>query len=302
MALASPGRRSGIAGAIGALVACLAVAVPAPAVTYRDLAGREVTLATPPARIVSLVPSVTELIYALGGQDRLVGRTDFCDYPAAALTKPSVGGMVSPNLEAIAALRPDLVVVTAEGNREETFAQLRRLGIPTYVVAVHRVAEVLDLVARVGELVGRPEAVAPLVAAMNDRIARIRARVRPHRVPRVLYVLWPDPLIVPGRRALVSELIEIAGGRSVTALDGDAYPRLSLEAAVAAAPEVILLASHGARTGAVVREKWERLASLPAIKTGRLYTVDGDLMHRYGPRMLDGLSQIARAIHPEAFE
>jgi ABC-type Fe3+-hydroxamate transport system substrate-binding protein len=136
---------------------------------------------------------------------------------------------------------------------------------------------------------------------MSDRIARVRAMVQPYRVPRVLYVLWPDPLIVPGRRALVNELIDIAGGRSVTAIDGDAYPRYSLEAAVAAAPEVILLASHGARTGAVVREQWERLAGMPAIKAGRLHTVDGDLMHRYGPRMLDGLTQIARAIHPEAF-
>jgi iron complex transport system substrate-binding protein len=281
---------------------CLVAAPRAFAVTYRDMTGREITLPGPATRIVSLVPSVTELIYALGGEDRLAGRTDFCDYPPAALQKPSVGGMISPSLEAIVALRADLVVATTAGNREETVLQLRRLGLPTYIVTADRVAEVFDLVARVGELTGRTAAVASLVTQMNERIARIRKLVQPYRSPRVLYVLWPDPLIVPGRHALVTELIEIAGGRSVTAVDGDAYPRYSLEAAVAASPEVILLASHGSRAGAAVKEKWERLASLPAIKTGRLHAVDGDLMHRYGPRMIDGLAQIARAIHPEAFK
>jgi iron complex transport system substrate-binding protein len=117
----------------------------------------------------------------------------------------------------------------------------------------------------------------------------------------VLYVLWPDPLIVPGRRALVTELIEVAGGDSLTANDADDYPRYSLEAAVAKSPEVIVLANHGDRSGPIALDRWRRLTSLPAIKTGRIHSVDGNLMHRYGPRILDGLDQLARAIHPEAF-
>jgi iron complex transport system substrate-binding protein len=294
------GRLVGLVALLAKTLALLA-ASPADAVTYRDMAAREITMAAPPSRIVSLVPSVTELIYALGGEARLVGRTDFCDYPPAASQKPSVGGMLSPSLETIVALKADLVIATTAGNREETFAQLRRLGLPTYVVTVNRVAEVMDLVARVGELTGRTEAVAPLVTRMNGELARVRKLVEPYRPPRVLYVLWPDPLVVPGRHALITELIEIAGGRSVTAVNGDAYPRYSLEAAVAASPEVILLASHGAGTGPVAREKWDRLASLPAIQGGRLYSVDGSLLHRYGPRMVDGLYQLARAIHPGAF-
>jgi iron complex transport system substrate-binding protein len=271
------------------------------AVAYRDMTGREVALTAPPTRIVSLVPSVTELIYALGGEARLVGRTDFCDDPPAARQKPSVGGMVAPNLESIVALRADLVIGTTDGSREETFSQLHRLGVPVYLVTVNRLAEAMDLVARVGMLTGRAEAVEPLVAHMKGEIARVRALVGPYRPPRVLYVLWPDPLIVPARHALITELIEVAGGRSVTDIEGDAYPRYSLEAAVAAAPDVIILASHGARSGAVVREKWEHLASLPAIRSGRLHSVSGDLLHRYGPRMIDGLYQLARAIHPDAF-
>jgi iron complex transport system substrate-binding protein len=265
------------------------------------MTGREVVVGVPASRVVSLVPSVTELIYALGGQARLVGRTDFCDYPPEARDKPSVGGMVAPSLESIVALKADLVIGTPDGSLEDTFRQLRRLGLPTYLVRVNRVSEVMDLVARVGELTGRQEAVGPLVARLEGAIARVRARVQPYPAPRVLYVLWPDPLIVPARHALVTELIGIAGGRSVTSAEGDPYPRYSLEAAVAAAPEVIILASHGSRSGPVVREKWDRLASLPAIRSGRLYAVSGDLLHRYGPRMIDGLNELARAIHPEAF-
>ena len=169
---------------------CLVTARPAFALTYRDMTGREVTLAGPPTRIVSLVPSVTELIYALGGEDRLVGRTDFCDYPPAALHKPSVGGMVSPSLEAITALRADLVVATTAGNREETFLQLRRLGLPIYIVNADRVGEVFDLVARIGELTGRPHAVAALVAQMNERHRTDpRSRTAVPRAPRPLRAL-----------------------------------------------------------------------------------------------------------------
>jgi iron complex transport system substrate-binding protein len=267
----------------------------------KDMHGRELSLPEPPRRIVSLVPSVTELVYALGGEDRLVGRTDFCDYPPAVREKQSVGGMLAPSLETIVALKADLVVATRDGNTEETFAQLRRLGIPTFVAGADRVADVYDLIARVGRLTGRETAVAPLIARLEQRIAAVRTAVAPYRAPRVLYVLWPEPLIVPGHGVLVSELIEIAGGESVTAHDADAYPRYSIEAAVARSPEVIILASHGANIGNIAREKWDRLTSLPAIRAGRVYALDGNLMHRYGPRMVDGLERLARAIHPEAF-
>lgn len=293
---------------VAALVAlCLVLAAAASnaaTVTVRDMLGREVAVPASPSRIVSLVPSVTEVIFALGGQARLVGVTDFCDHPPAARALPSVGGMVSPSLEAMAALRPDLVFATSEGNREETLHQLRRLKIPVYVVRVQRVAETLDLIRRVGELVDRREAVPPLAASLERRIAAVREAVRPYPPPRVLYVLWPDPLIVPGRQSIITELIALAGGRSITAEDGEAYPRFSLEAAVARGPEVILLADHeGGRSaaGRASPEKWRTLTSVPAIRAGRLHSVDMAMLHRYGPRLADALEMLARMIHPEAF-
>lgn len=271
------------------------------ALTIVDQTGRTLTLPALPRRIVSLVPSVTEVLYAIGAQDALAGVTDFCDYPPEARRKPHVGDMLSPNLETLVTLKPDLVVATRSGNREETFDQLKRLGIPVYLVDPITVGDVLQLVSALGDLTGHREGAAAVDKDLERRIAAVRDRVAGRSQPRVLYVLWPEPLIVPGKGALVSELIALAGGASVTADQGQGYPRMSLEAAVGRAPEIIVLARHGSRVGPAAREQWQRLESLPAIKNGRLYMADGDLMHRYGPRVVVGLESLARMIHPEVF-
>jgi iron complex transport system substrate-binding protein len=286
---------------VAALLVVLAVAAPAAGLTVRDMLDRDVTLAAPPTRIVSLVPSATEILFGLGADERLVGVTDYCNFPPEARRKPSVGGMVSPSLETIAALRPHLVIATDEGNREETFAQLARLRIPTFLVRAHRLADVATVITRLAELTGRMEAARAMIEPMRLRVDAVRRAVAPLPKPRVLYVVWPDPLIVPGRDAIVTDLIAVAGGASITAGDGEAYPRFSLEAAIARNPEVIILATHGAGTGKVAKEKFERFASMAAVRAGRLHTADGDLMHRYTPRVVDGLERLARAIHPEAF-
>jgi iron complex transport system substrate-binding protein len=272
------------------------------ALTVVDQTGRSLSLPAPPERIVSLVPSVTEILFAIGARDVLVGVTDFCDYPPEARRKAHVGDMLNPNLEALITLKPDLVVATRSGNREETFDQLGRLGIAVYLVDPVSVGDVLRLVAGLGEVTGRRDGAQAVTAEFDRRVAAVRERVAGRPRPRVLYVLWPEPLIVPGRGSLVSELISLAGGESVTADQGQGYPRMSLEAAVGRAPEVIILARHGAGTGPAAREQWQRLESLPAIRSGRLYVADGDLLHRYGPRVVDGLELLARLIHPEAFK
>lgn len=274
----------------------------AQALTVVDQTGHAVTMPAAPRRIVSLVPGVTEILFAIGAQDAVVGVTDFCDYPPDARRKARVGDMLAPNLETLVSLKPDLVVATRSGNREETFDQLKRLGLLVYLVdEPPSIAGVLRLVGGLGQLTGRQDAAAAVAAGLERRIASVRERVAGRSRPRVLYVLWPEPLIVPGRGSLVTELIESAGGESVTADQAQGYPRMSLEAAVGRVPEVIILARHGAGTGPAVREQWQRLESLPAIRSGRLYAADGDLLHRYGPRVVDGLELLARFIHPEVF-
>jgi iron complex transport system substrate-binding protein len=289
--------------AIARLLAPLLVLLPtvAAGLTLIDQTGRQVSLPAPPRRIISLVPGVTETLFAIGAQDLLVGVTDFCDFPTEARLKPRVGGMLAPSLETMVAMKPDLVIATTEGNREETVVQLERLKIPVYLVNPVSLRKVLDIPSHLGTVTGHEAQAARLTASIRVRIKAVTERVASRPRPRVLYVLWPEPLIVPGRGALVSDLIALAGGESVTADASEAYPRYSLEAAVARGPQVIVLASHGAGQGAMSREIWDRFTSLPAVKSGRLYTVDGNLLHRYGPRVVDGLELLARLFHPEAF-
>jgi iron complex transport system substrate-binding protein len=284
----------------GALLLGLAAGPAAAELAITDQTGRTLRLPGPPRRVVSLVPSATEILFAIGAQDRLAGVTDFCDFPPAARARPSVGGMVSPNLETLVALTPDLVLATPSGNRQETFLQLARLGLPVFLLDPGSLEEALDAVARLGALTGEQEAAARLVAGLRGRIRAVARRVAPYPRPRVLYVLWPEPLIVPGRGALVSDLIRAAGGESVTADRSEAYPRYSLEAALARGPEVIVLARHGTRAPAGLGQ-WERLTRLASGRGARVHAVNGDLVHRYGPRMVDGLEVLSRMIHPAAW-
>jgi len=263
--------------------------------------GREVSVNGPPKRMVSLAPSLTEIVYAVQAQDALAGVTTICDYPSEAVKKPKIGGMVNPSLEKILTLRPDLVLATTEGNREETVHQLGALGIPTYVVSPRSFAEVLESIARIGELVGREEAARRVVASLRERRDRVAEAARGRPRPNVLYLVWAEPVIVPGRDTLITDLIRIAGGTSISADEPIQWPRLSLEHVVAKAPEVIVAATTMAAHVEEALRRWrEQKLILPAFGTGRVHMIDGDLLHRPGPRIVDGLEALARAIHPGA--
>jgi iron complex transport system substrate-binding protein len=274
-------------------------AAPAGALAVRDMLGRSLTLPALPERVVSLDPSVTEIIFAVGGAARLAGVTDYCDYPAAARAKPHVGDLLAPSLEAIVALRPDLVIATTEGNSHETVEALERVGVRVYLTTASRLADVGALIDRIGELTGQTVAAAALRDRLDRRVGAVRRAVAGRSRPRVLYVLWPDPLLVPGRGTLLGELIGVAGGESVTAGDATEYPRLSLEAAVARRPDVVVVANHGG--GGAPVERWSALEAVLAARAARVASVDGNLLHRHGPRIADGLEALARLLHPEAF-
>lgn len=280
-------------------VALLLAAAPARAATVRDMVDRQVVLTAPPRRIVSLVPSVTETLYVLGADDLLVGVTTFCDYPPAARQKPKVGGIVNPSVEAIVGLRPDLVLATTEGNRDATVQQLEALGIPTYVVSPKSFAGVLESFTRIAALTGRAAAGRELVEDVRRRAVGIANAVRARSRPRVLYVVWADPLVAPGRSTLLADLIRMAGGDSISGGELADWPRLSLEEVVRRAPEVIVVGSENSRHVEDALRRWRaQKIVLPAFRTGRVHTVNGDLLHRPGPRVIDGLEALARALHP----
>lgn len=272
---------------------------PAAGGEVRDMLGRRVDAPERPARIISLAPSMTEIVYALGADERLVGVTDYCDFPPAAATKPKIGGIYHPNVERIVALRPDVVLATSEGNREADIRILDGLRIPVYVVRPINFATVLDSITQVGQLLGREAEAARLVRAMRQQAEAIARAVQGRWRPRVLYVLWGSPLIVPGRDTLITDLIQRAGGESVTGEAPIPYPRFSVEEAVARQPELIVLARHGETSVEERLRAWQHLTLLPAVRQGRIFPIAGDLLHKPGPRVVEGLRALARLFHPE---
>ncbi len=289
--------RRGVALGLGLLIAGAAPA--ARAAEVRDMLGRPVTVPERPARVVSLAPSLTEIVYALGGEGQLVGVTEYCDFPPAALKKPRIGGIYTPNFEVILSLRPDLILATTEGNRAEHIRGLEGFRLPVYVVRPLDFLTVLESIERVGRLLGREGEARRLVVSMRRQAEEIARALEGVRRPRVLYVLWGNPLIVPGRDTLITDLIRRAGGESVTGEEPLAYPRFSMEEALARQPERIILAQHGEASVDQRLREWQHLTLLPAVRQGRIHQIDGNLVHRPGPRILDGLRALAGFFHPE---
>ncbi|MBI4735792.1 MAG: cobalamin-binding protein [candidate division NC10 bacterium] len=281
----------------------LVVAVsPAHAATLPDMLGRPVAVPDGPLRLVSLAPSLTEIVFALGRGDWLVGVTEFCDYPPAARSKPRIGGTMTPNLERVVQVRPDLVLATAEGNPRDRVAHLERLGIPVFAVKPDGYAGVLASIRTLGRVLRAEAEAAALSQEMERRTATIRRAVGGRPRPRVLYLVWADPLIAAGPTTFIHDLIEMAGGDNVVRERAVPYPRLSWEEVLASAPEVILVATHAEGGDRPLNGgSWSAWQSIPAVRTGRIIALPGDTIHRPGPRVVEGLERLARAIHPEAF-
>ena len=273
---------------------------PPPHIFIDDL-NRQVVLPSVPQRIVSLAPSITEILFAIGLGERVVGVTQYCDYPPEAQAKPKVG-YTHPSLEAIVALQPDLVLAPRELLRADALGKLEQLQISTYVLDAQTVDSILAHIQTLGRILGAQTAADELTGRMRRRIEDIRVRTSSLPRPRVLYVLNSEPLITVGPGSFIHQLIELAGGSNIAARAQVAYPRLSMEAVLKEDPELILFPTG--RAEGIARgeeERWQRWTTLSAIKLGRLHRVPNDLLNRPGPRIVQGLDALARAIHPEAF-
>lgn len=267
-----------------------------------DETGRKVRVPQSIQRIVSLAPSLTETIYALGAEDRLVGDTDFCDFPSAAQNKPKVGGAINPSLEEIVALRPDLVLVTKSLNRLETVSALERLGISTYATDPRTVADVLTSTARLAEVLGIPSAGRSLAQDLQRRLADLRARLSASPPRRVLFVVWTEPLISIGQKTFIADAIRDAGGVSIVQTDQD-WPQINLEEVIKLRPDFLVFASAHSEIalrefGALVGKPGWR--DLDAVRNRRL-AILSDAVNRPAPRLISVIEDLARQLHPEVF-
>jgi iron complex transport system substrate-binding protein len=258
---------------------------------------------TVPARIVSMAPSLTEILFALELGDRVVGVTSFCDFPPEARELPEIGGFINPSVEAILALEPDLVIVSpAAGNRDAALA-VRGAGVRLEVVPAETLDDTFDAIRSVAELCGVPERGEELAGSLRRRIDRVSESVAGLARVRALYCIQIDPLIAAGRGTLPAELMELAGGANV--VDGDRYPRIGIESVLAEAPEVILqsrmdTSDPGADRASI--DYWSQWASIPAVRDGRVFVFDGTTSLRAGPRVAEAVELIARSLHPREIE
>ena len=276
-----------------ALFATSIAAVAAP-VIVRDDTGSTIKLPAPAQRIVSLAPHATELLYAVGAGSRIVGTLDTSDWPDAAKAIPRVGDSRSIDLERILTLSPDLIVTwpwTAPAQVEV----LRARGIPVFTTMPATIDGIAANLERMGVLAGDAAAGWRESKAFRDRLAQMRARNAEARKVRVFYEIWDAPLYTIGGRHLITQAIEVCGGENVFAALTLPAPAVDVEAVLAAKPEAIIAgAERGARPGWL--DGWRRWKELPAVAKDRLYAVDADLLHRPGPRFLDGVDALCAAI------
>ncbi len=260
-----------------------------------------------PQRIVSLLPSLTEILFAVGAKDRVVGVTTHCTYPPGAQEgRTEVGGYVSRSMstELILGLRPDLVLAFEDDAQTTAIAELRRLGLRVETIAVRSVDDVTAAIRRVGELVGRRQAAertATEVLASIGQLRRQLGNIPASDRPRVFYAIWHQPLMTAGKRTFTHELIELAGGHNIFGDIEREYFNVSLEEMIQRDPQVILGAdSHGLipelTNGS--RPGWSHVA---AVRQGRAHGIDGDIVSRPGPRIGEALRLIAGKLHPELF-
>ncbi len=269
--------------------------------TFVDDLGRRIYLAKPPSRIVSLAPSVTEILFAIGSGEDIVGVTHYCDYPPEALSKPKVG-YTYPSLETILALNPDLVLAPHEFLRADLLDKLDQLKIPTYILEAKTVEDVLSHIQTLGRMLGRVKASQALAGDMRRRIEEVKALTQRLPRPRLLYVLNTDPLITVGPGSFIHQLIGLAGGANVAEGADSAYPQLSLEAVLKEDPQILLF-PIGAVEGIPESEQrqWERWTTISAVQQRRFHHISSNLLNRPGPRLVQGLEELARILHPDVF-
>jgi len=257
-------------------------------------------------RIVSMAPNLTEILFALGLEDKIVGVTLHCNYPPAAIKKPKAGTFWQPNIEAVIAAKPTLVV-TLDFEQQRNFAErLRRVGLHCLTVNIEKVSELFEAIDRIGTATNKQHEADQLVSGIQKKLNSLAALVDTKGKVKVLWVVQREPLRVAGRDTFINEMIELAGGENAIGPTVYKYPPIGAEQVIAGGADVIIEPSmteddlSSQRDNAV--QYWSRFENVPAVRNKRIYVVNGDIVSRLGPRLYEGVETIARCLQPELFE
>jgi iron complex transport system substrate-binding protein len=259
-----------------------------------------IAAAAPPMRIVSLAPGVTETLFALGEGGAVVGVSQYCDYPAAATRLPKVGTFLTPNVEAIAALRPDLIIGPGLSSSRREVRTLAAMGYPTMTVNDNSLDGIEQSIALIGARTGEQAAARRLLGAIQTHIEEVRARLERTKPRTVVMLVGHQPMVAVGRGTFLDDLLHLAGGDNIADLAAQNWPRLSIEYIIATRPEVILDGAMGSDADTPAGF-WARYPAIPAVRDRRVFGYPQDPMLHPGPRVWQSLEILARRIHPEAF-
>ena len=271
-----------------------------PAATYVDALGRTVTLDAPPKRIVAMAPSLTEILYSLGLGDYVVGVTQFSYYPPEASQKAKIGSYVRLNVEKIISLRTDLAIGTADGNKEGVVRLLEQASIPVYIVNPRNVSDVAHTIRAVGEVCGAGIKARELSNKLSRRVNHISEKTASLKRPLVFLQINLKPIMTVNKDTFHNDIIRLAGGENLAVNEPFTYPRINIEEVIRRRPDIIIISSME-RGGEFerARKSWLKWPSIPAVKNGRIYLIDSDLLDRASPRIVEGLETMAGLIHPE---
>jgi iron complex transport system substrate-binding protein len=270
---------------------------------FKDEVGREVTLPTSPKRIISLAPNITEILFALGLDEEIVGVSIHCNYPEKAKDKIQVGSYISLDFERIVSLKPDLIIATGAGNTRDMVKRLGKLGFPTYVIFPKNVNDILDSIAHLGQIVDREIEAMAVIQDMKRRRQKMVELTQGLPRPKVFLQIGEAPIVTVGKGSFGDDLIHLAGGENVSGNSEEMYPRLGMEEILKRSPEVILISSMNPKGEykRILRD-WARWKMIPAVQKGRIHLIDSDLVDRPSPRIIDGLEEMTRIFHPERFK
>jgi iron complex transport system substrate-binding protein len=275
-----------------ALLAGLALLPAARAeLVVKDDTGFEVRLKVPAQRIVTLAPHAAESLYAAGAGSKLVGTVDYSDYPPEAKKVPRVGGYSRIDLEAIAALKPDLILAWESGNNMAQVDKLRALGLTVYVSQPNKMANVADQLERMGQLAGTEAVASAAARSFRQRLEKLRAANAGKPKVRVFYQIWKTPLMTVGGPQIISDAITLCGGENIFGHLAKMAPTVSVEAVLDADPEAIVATGMGDAKPEWLHD-WDKWTRLTAVKRNNLFHINPDIMQRHTPRILDGAEKL----------
>jgi iron complex transport system substrate-binding protein len=309
----SPGRQAALSrrdrgGKSILLILCISIfigtstSLSAPQ-TFKDEVGREMTLPFPPKRIVSLAPNLTEILFSLGLDEEIVGVSIHCNFPEKAKSRVQVGSYISLDFEKITSLKPDLILATGAGNTRDMVGRLGKLGFQTYVIYPKNFDGILQSIAHIGQVVNRDREARSIIEGMRKRSQRVIELTQGLPRPKVFIQIGDAPMVTVGKGSFADDLIRLAGGENIAGKEKEVYPRFGMEEILKRSPEVIVVSSMNPKGDyQKILQEWTRWKTLPAVKNGRIHLIDSDLLDRPSPRIIDGLEELARVLHPEKFK